>query len=59
LDTVIPEMPLSEIRAKAYPAPLAKDSHAVSEVKAPQFVQGMGLFSATAIVMGSMIGSGW
>lgn len=26
--------------------------------KAPQFVQGMGLFSATAIVMGSMIGSG-
>jgi basic amino acid/polyamine antiporter, APA family len=27
-------------------------------VSAPQFVQGMGLFSATAIVMGSMIGSG-
>jgi len=26
--------------------------------RAPQFVQGMGLFSATAIVMGSMIGSG-
>ena len=26
--------------------------------EAPQFVQGMGLFSATAIVMGSMIGSG-
>src|ERR1700733_9789734 len=25
----------------------------------PQFVQGMGLFSATAIVMGSMIGSGF
>ncbi len=25
---------------------------------APQLVQGMGLFSATAIVMGSMIGSG-
>src|ERR1700733_13695367 len=25
---------------------------------APQFVQGLGLFSATAIVMGSMIGSG-
>ncbi len=25
---------------------------------APHFVQGMGLFSATAIVMGSMIGSG-
>ena len=28
------------------------------EVGAPQLVQGMGLFSATAIVMGSMIGSG-
>ncbi len=27
-------------------------------VGAPRFVQGMGLFSATAIVMGSMIGSG-
>ena len=25
---------------------------------APQFVKGLGLFSATAIVMGSMIGSG-
>jgi APA family basic amino acid/polyamine antiporter len=29
-----------------------------SASSAPQFVQGMGLFSATAIVMGSMIGSG-
>ena len=29
-----------------------------SVVGAPKFVQGMGLFSATAIVMGSMIGSG-
>ena len=28
------------------------------KVAAPHFVQGMGLFSATAIVMGSMIGSG-
>jgi len=28
------------------------------ETAAPKFVQGMGLFSATAIVMGSMIGSG-
>jgi len=28
------------------------------ESHAPKFVQGMGLFSATAIVMGSMIGSG-
>ena len=31
---------------------------AISAAAAPQFVQGMGLFSATAIVMGSMIGSG-
>lgn len=30
----------------------------VERAGAPQFVQGMGLFSATAIVMGSMIGSG-
>jgi APA family basic amino acid/polyamine antiporter len=30
----------------------------VESSAAPQFVQGMGLFSATAIVMGSMIGSG-
>ena len=29
-----------------------------AENGSPQFVQGMGLFSATAIVMGSMIGSG-
>jgi len=29
-----------------------------SSLSAPHFVQGMGLFSATAIVMGSMIGSG-
>jgi APA family basic amino acid/polyamine antiporter len=29
-----------------------------AEASAPHFVQGMGLFSATAIVMGSMIGSG-
>ena len=31
---------------------------AQEDVAAPHFVQGMGLFSATAIVMGSMIGSG-
>ena len=30
----------------------------VATASAPKFVQGMGLFSATAIVMGSMIGSG-
>jgi APA family basic amino acid/polyamine antiporter len=34
-----------------------KDDKQVSSA-GPQFVQGMGLFSATAIVMGSMIGSG-
>jgi APA family basic amino acid/polyamine antiporter len=31
---------------------------AAASADAPQFVRGMGLFSATAIVMGSMIGSG-
>ena len=35
----------------------AKDDNSVG-VTAPKFVQGLGLFSATAIVMGSMIGSG-
>ena len=30
----------------------------LSDNQSPQFVRGMGLFSATAIVMGSMIGSG-
>src|SRR6201996_8284300 len=30
----------------------------MQETQQPKFVQGMGLFSATAIVMGSMIGSG-
>ena len=39
-------MKISEKRFEAPPA------------SQPQFVQGMGLFSATAIVMGSMIGSG-
>src|SRR5271154_6419183 len=38
------------------PASLQEDTQLSSA--APQFVQGMGLFSATAIVMGSMIGSG-
>jgi len=42
---------------QAGPTPAAKDDNSVS-VAAPKFVQGMGLFSATAIVMGSMIGSG-
>ncbi len=36
---------------------MAKDDKVVGG-SAPHFVQGMGLFSATAIVMGSMIGSG-
>ncbi len=35
---------------------LTEDQSATSEP--PEFVQGLGLFSATAIVMGSMIGSG-
>jgi APA family basic amino acid/polyamine antiporter len=40
-------------------APLRNDEASVPQGgSAPQFVQGMGLFSATAIVMGSMIGSG-
>src|SRR5580692_783528 len=38
-------------------APVSVQENQVSST-APQFVQGMGLFSATAIVMGSMIGSG-
>jgi APA family basic amino acid/polyamine antiporter len=33
-------------------------SNGQEKVSAPQFVQGMGLFSATTMVMGSMIGSG-
>jgi basic amino acid/polyamine antiporter, APA family len=37
---------------------LSLPSEKQSAPTAPQFVQGMGLFSATAIVMGSMIGSG-
>ena len=36
----------------------AQDDTVVTGGAAPHFVQGMGLFSATAIVMGSMIGSG-
>jgi len=42
--------------AEAGPPALRKDDKNVET--APQFVQGMGLFSATALVMGSMIGSG-
>jgi APA family basic amino acid/polyamine antiporter len=34
------------------------EKQAVESSAQPQFVQGMGLYSATAIVMGSMIGSG-
>ena len=36
----------------------AQNDDAIGSVSAPHFVRGMGLFSATAIVMGSMIGSG-
>jgi APA family basic amino acid/polyamine antiporter len=53
------------IRAKAKqeadPSAALRDDNQVGQAlpaAAPQFVRGMGLFSATAIVMGSMIGSG-
>jgi APA family basic amino acid/polyamine antiporter len=36
----------------------AQNDERVGEDAQPHFVQGMGLFSATAIVMGSMVGSG-
>lgn len=47
-------------KAKADPsAALRVDNKSAGREDAPpQFVQGMGLFSATALVMGSMIGSG-
>jgi APA family basic amino acid/polyamine antiporter len=40
------------------PEPLSVPATKINASPAPKFVQGMGLFSATAIVMGSMIGSG-
>ena len=40
------------------PEQLSEPATEVRVSTAPKFVQGMGLFSATAIVMGSMIGSG-
>ena len=43
---------------EADPLAAPHDDNSVGVVSAPRFVQGMGLFSATAIVMGSMIGSG-
>jgi APA family basic amino acid/polyamine antiporter len=46
------------VKTKMSDAPVSlQDDNQLSST-APQFVQGMGLFSATAIVMGSMIGSG-
>ncbi len=39
-------------------SPLRREDQDTESLGAPQFVRGMGLFSATAIVMGSMIGSG-
>ncbi len=48
------ELGVPELSARPN-APLAAGGDAKSS---PHFVQGMGLFSATAIVMGSMIGSG-
>ncbi|WP_255484152.1 amino acid permease [Granulicella sp. 5B5] len=38
--------------------PSAPTQGSTTETSAPHFVRGLGLFSATAIVMGSMIGSG-
>ncbi|WP_263380118.1 APC family permease [Granulicella paludicola] len=43
---------------EAGPSPTAQDDKVSGAATQPHFVQGMGLFSATAIVMGSMIGSG-
>jgi APA family basic amino acid/polyamine antiporter len=44
--------------ASAKNAAAGREDTPVTASSAPNFVQGMGLFSATAIVMGSMIGSG-
>jgi basic amino acid/polyamine antiporter, APA family len=44
--------------ASAKSAAAGREDTPVAASSAPNFVQGMGLFSATAIVMGSMIGSG-
>jgi len=46
------------LRSDSQPALRNDNLAAVPGEAAPGFVQGMGLFSATAIVMGSMIGSG-
>jgi APA family basic amino acid/polyamine antiporter len=46
---------MNEEKTTADPSAPLRDDNAVG---VPQFVRGMGLFSATAIVMGSMIGSG-
>jgi len=43
---------------KAGPSAAPQDDNSEVVSSSPRFVQGMGLFSATAIVMGSMIGSG-
>jgi len=51
---VIPETSVPQPK-KADPSASPQDDNFTG---APKFVQGMGLFSATAIVMGSMIGSG-
>ncbi len=48
----------SEARDKTASFSAQDDKSVVGGTPQPHFVQGMGLFSATAIVMGSMIGSG-
>jgi basic amino acid/polyamine antiporter, APA family len=46
------------VKTKMSDTPVSLQDDTQLSSTAPQFVQGMGLFSATAIVMGSMIGSG-
>jgi APA family basic amino acid/polyamine antiporter len=48
----------SEARDEAARLAAPIDTPERTDAASPKFVQGMGLFSATAIVMGSMIGSG-
>jgi APA family basic amino acid/polyamine antiporter len=48
----------SQLAGDPHPAPSEDNARKTIAAGGPEFVQGMGLFSATAIVMGSMIGSG-
>ena len=55
---VTPETSVAQETKYRDPSPSPQDDGPVVKANAPRFVQGLGLFSATAIVMGSMIGSG-